>query len=117
MCGGGGRVNQERKLKVKIPAGIATGQRLRLSGEGEHGSPGGQQGDLYVVVQVQDHEFFERDGNDLHCEIPVNYTTLALGGEVMVPGLLDEEETVSVPAGPQPGAPFPIPGKGVAGVL
>ena len=98
-CGGAGRVNQERKLTVKIPAGIATGQRLRLFGEGEHGSPGGQQGDLYVVVQVQDHEFFERDGNDLHCEIPVNFTTLALGGEIVVPGLLDEEETAQRPGG------------------
>jgi len=101
---------------VKIPAGIATGQRLRLIGEGEGGTAGGQQGDLYVVVQVQDHEFFERDGNDLHCEIPVNFTTLALGGEVVVPGLLDEEETVAVPAGTQPSATFRIRGKGMPDV-
>ena len=67
-------------------------------------------------MQVQDHEFFERDGNDLHCEIPVNFTTLALGGEVVVPGLLDEEETLSVPAGTQPGATFRIRGKGMPDV-
>jgi molecular chaperone DnaJ len=115
-CGGAGRVNQERKLTVKIPAGIATGQRLRLFSEGEHGTAGGPQGDLYVVVQVQDHEFFERDGNDLHCEIPVNFTTLALGGEVVVPGLLEDEETVTVPPGTQSGATFRIRGKGMPDV-
>ena len=69
-----------------------------------------------MVVQVQDHEFFERDGNDLHCEIPVNFTTLALGGEVVVPGLLDEEETVTVPAGTQSGATFRVRGKGMPDV-
>jgi molecular chaperone DnaJ len=115
-CGGAGRITRERKLTAKIPAGIASGQRLRLNGEGEGGLAGGPPGDLYVVVQVQDHEFFERDGNDLHCEIPVNFTTLALGGEVVVPSLLDDEETLTVPAGTQSGAAFRIRGKGMPDV-
>jgi molecular chaperone DnaJ len=115
-CGGAGRITRERKLTAKIPAGIASGQRLRLNGEGEGGLAGGPPGDLYVVVQVQDHEFFERDGNDLLCEIPVNFTTLALGGEVVVPGLLDDEETLTVPAGTQSGATFRIRGKGMPDV-
>jgi molecular chaperone DnaJ len=115
-CGGAGRISRERKLTAKIPAGIASGQRLRLNGEGEAGVAGGPPGDLYVVVQVQDHDFFERDGNDLHCEIPVNFTTLALGGEVVVPGLLEEEETLTVPAGAQSGATFRIRGKGMPDV-
>jgi molecular chaperone DnaJ len=115
-CAGAGRITRERKLTAKIPAGIASGQRLRLNGEGEGGLAGGPPGDLYVVVQVQDHEFFERDGNDLHCEIPVNFTTLALGGEVVVPSLLDDEETLTVPAGTQSGAAFRIRGKGMPDV-
>jgi len=115
-CGGAGRVNHERKITVKIPAGIATGQRLRLSGEGESGAAGGPPGALYVVIQVQDHEFLQRDGNDLHCEIPVNFTTLALGGEVVVPGLLEEQQTVSVPPGTQSGATFRVRGKGMPDV-
>ena len=84
-CRGQGTVEHMRKLTVKIPAGIASGQRLRLSGEGEAGALGGPSGDLYVVIQVADHTFFQRDGNDLHCEVPVNFTTLALGGEIKVP--------------------------------
>ena len=73
------RVEQQRKLTVKIPAGIATGQRLRLSGEGEAGTLGGPAGDLYVVIFVREHEFFQRDGNNLHCTVPLAFTTLALG--------------------------------------
>ena len=115
-CHGAGRVTQDRKLTVKIPAGIATGQRLRLYGEGEHGAAGGPPGDLYVVISVQEHEFFQRDGNDLHCEIPVNFPTLALGGEVRVPGLLDGEQTVAVPAGSQSGTTFRLRGKGMPDV-
>ncbi len=81
-CHGEGRATKERKLTVKIPAGIATGQRLRLHGEGEHGVQGGPPGDLYVVIQVQDHAFFRRDGNDLLLRHPVHFPTLALGGEM-----------------------------------
>ena len=83
---------------MRIPAGIATGQRLRISGEGEAGVAGGPRGDLYVVIQVQEHPFFQRDGNDLHCEVPLNFTTVALGGDVEVP-TLDGHETFTVPAG------------------
>ena len=78
-CRGNGTIEQTRKLTVKIPAGIATGQRLRLAGEGEAGALGGPAGDLYVVIFVREHEFFQRDGNDLHCTVPLAFTTLALG--------------------------------------
>jgi molecular chaperone DnaJ len=115
-CHGAGRVNKERKLTVKIPAGIATGQRLRLAGEGEHGAAGGPAGDLYVVIQVQEHEFFRRDGNDLYCEIPVNFTTLALGGEITVPTVDGSTEKVTVPAGTEPAATFRLRGKGMPDV-
>jgi len=114
-CRGQGTTEQQRKLTVKIPPGIATGQRLRLTGEGEAGTQGGPAGDLYVVVHVRDHEFFQRDGNDLHCEIPISFTTLALGGEITVPGI-DGEETVRVPEGTQTGATFRLKGKGMPDV-
>jgi molecular chaperone DnaJ len=114
-CRGAGRIARERKLTVKIPAGIATGQQLRLSGEGEHGSAGGPTGDLYVVVHVQDHEFFHREGDDLYCELPMHYPTLALGGTVKVP-TLDGREELHVPAGTQPGARFRVRGKGMPNV-
>jgi molecular chaperone DnaJ len=100
---------------VKIPAGIATGQQLRLHGEGEHGSAGGPPGDLYVVIHVQEHAFFHREGDDLYCELPMGFPTLALGGEVKVP-TLDGREDLSIPAGTQPGARFRIRGKGMPNV-
>jgi len=115
-CAGSGRVLKERKLTVKIPPGIATGQRLRLQGEGEQGALGGPSGDLYVVVQVQEHEFFRRDGNDLQCEVPVNFTTLALGGEIAVPVLLGGQETMTVPAGTPSGTTLRLKGKGMPDV-
>jgi molecular chaperone DnaJ len=114
-CQGAGSVERQRKLTVKIPAGIATGQRLRLSGEGEAGTLGGPAGDLYVVVHVEEHEFFQRDGNDLHCEIPLNLTTLALGAEVTVPGI-DGEQMLKVPEGTQTGATFRLRGQGLPDV-
>jgi len=114
-CRGAGRIQKERKLTVRIPAGIATGQRLRISGEGEAGSGGGPRGDLYVVIQVQEHPFFQRDGNDLHCEVPLNFTTLALGGDVEVP-TLDGHDTFTVPSGTQTGTTFRIRGKGMPDV-
>jgi molecular chaperone DnaJ len=114
-CRGAGRIGRERKLTVKIPAGIATGQRLRLYAEGEHGSAGGPPGDLYVVVHVREHRFFQRDGDDLYCEMPITYPTLALGGRVKVP-TLDGEEELHVPAGTQAGARFRVRGKGMPNV-
>jgi molecular chaperone DnaJ len=114
-CRGAGRVARERKLTVKIPAGIATGQQLRLQGEGESGAGGGPPGHLYVVVHVQEHEFFRRDGDHLFCEIPVNVTTLALGGEILVP-TLDGPESVKVPDGTQTGTTLRLRGKGLPSV-
>ncbi len=114
-CRGAGRVGRERKLTVKIPAGIATGQRLRLYGEGEHGSAGGPAGDLYVVVHVQEHSFFQREGDDLYCEMPMSFPTLALGGTVKVPTLNGREE-LHIPGGTQAGARFKLRGKGMPNV-
>jgi len=114
-CHGAGRVAHERKITVKIPAGIATGQQLRLQNEGEAGTGGGPAGHLYVVVHVQDHDFFKRDGVNLFCEIPVNFTTLTLGGEITVP-TLDGDETVKVPEGTQTGTTMKLRGKGMPDV-
>jgi molecular chaperone DnaJ len=114
-CRGAGRVSRDRKITAKIPAGIATGQRLRLYSEGEHGTAGGPPGDLYVVVHVQEHKFFQRDGDDLYCELPVPFPTLALGGDVRVPTMVGDEE-LRVPAGTQPGARFKVRGKGMPNV-
>jgi molecular chaperone DnaJ len=114
-CRGAGRVTRERKITAKIPPGIATGQQLRLQGEGEAGTAGGPAGHLYVVVHVQEHEFFRRDGNNLFCEIPVNFTTVALGGEIQVP-TLDGVETVKVPDGTQTGTTLRLRAKGMPDV-
>jgi molecular chaperone DnaJ len=114
-CRGAGRITREKKLTVKIPAGIGTGQQLRLQGEGESGILGGPAGHLYVVVQVQEHEFFRRDGINLFCEIPVNFTTVALGGEIQVP-TLDGSESVKVPEGTQTGTTLRLRGKGMPDV-
>jgi molecular chaperone DnaJ len=114
-CHGAGRMTRERKLTVKIPAGIATGQRLRLHGEGEHGLAGGPPGDLYVVVHVQEHPFFQRDGDDLLCEASVNFPTLALGGSIQIP-TLDGDASLSIPAGTQSGARFRLRAKGLPNV-
>jgi molecular chaperone DnaJ len=114
-CRGAGRIQKERKLTVRIPPGIATGQRLRLGGEGEAGPSGGPAGDLYVVIHVQDHPFFQRDGNDLFCEIPLQYPTLALGGEIKIP-TLEGEEAFQVPEGTQSGATFTLRGRGMPDV-
>ena len=114
-CRGAGHVAKQRKIAVKIPAGIATGQQLRLQGEGEGGSAGGPAGNLYVVVHVQEHEFFRRDGNNLFCEIPVNFTTVALGGEIQVP-TLDGTDNVKVPEGTATGTTLRLRGKGMPDV-
>ena len=114
-CRGLGRVGRERKVTVKVPAGIANGQQLRLYGEGEHGTGGGPPGDLYVVIHVQEHSLFHREGDDLYCEIPITFPTLALGGTVHVP-TLKGQEPIDVPAGTQPGSRFRLRGKGMPNV-
>ena len=114
-CRGAGRLTRERKLTVKIPPGIATGQQLRLQHEGEAGTAGGPAGHLYVVVHVREHEFFRRDGNNLYCEVPVNFATMALGGEIQVPTLADPE-SVKIPEGTQTGTTLRLRGKGMPDV-
>ncbi len=111
-CRGRGRRERQRKLTVKVPAGIGSGQRLRLSGEGEHGEVGGPPGDLYVVVHVRDHEFFQREDDDLHCAVPVSYPTLVLGGTIEVPTLAGSE-TITVPRGTSTETRFRLRGKGL----
>jgi molecular chaperone DnaJ len=114
-CRGAGRLQKQRKITVRIPPGIATGQRLRLSGEGEAGPNGGPAGDLYVVVHVQEHAFFQREGNDLYCAIPLNFPTLALGGDIRIP-TLEGEESFTVPEGTQSGQTFRVRGRGMPDV-
>jgi molecular chaperone DnaJ len=111
-CHGNGHIARDRKITVKIPAGISSGQQLRLQGEGEAGTAGAPPGSLYVVIHVKEHEFFRRDGVHLFCEVSVNFTTLALGGEISVP-TLDGEEKVKVPEGTQTGTTLRLRAKGM----
>ncbi len=114
-CHGTGRVRQEKTLSVKIPAGVDTGDRIRLQDEGEVGQPGAPNGDLYVDVQVRPHPVFERDGDDLYCEIPIRFSQAALGASIAVP-TLDGEVEIKVPAETQTGKLFRLRGKGVRSV-
>ncbi|MEZ9626469.1 molecular chaperone DnaJ [Aliivibrio fischeri] len=114
-CHGEGRVHKTKTLNVKIPSGVDTGDRIRLSGEGEAGEHGAPAGDLYVQVHVKEHNIFERDGNNLYCEVPVSFTMAALGGEVEVP-TLDGRVSLKVPLETQTGRMFRMRGKGVKGV-
>ncbi len=114
-CRGHGHVARQRKLTVRIPAGIANGQRLRLYNEGEAGPGGGPAGDLYVVVHVQEHDVFRREGDDLYCRVPVTYPILALGGDIVVPTLSGTEK-VTVPEGTATGQVFRLRGKGMPSV-
>lgn len=114
-CHGAGRVKQHKTLSVKIPAGVDEGDRIRLSGEGEAGVNGGPTGDLYVQIHLKPHPVFQRDHDDLHCEMPVSFTTAALGGEIKVP-TLDGAAHLKIPAGSQTGKVFRLRGKGVKGV-
>ena len=111
-CGGAGRTKRYKTLAVKIPAGIDHGDRVRLAGEGEHGMAGGPPGDLYVVVQVRPHPVFERDGADLHCEMPISFGAAALGGEIEIP-TLDGHAKLKIPAETQTGQVFRLRGKGI----
>ncbi|MGD6804135.1 molecular chaperone DnaJ [Rossellomorea vietnamensis] len=114
-CGGNGKVQKRRKIHVKIPAGIDEGQQLRVSGQGEPGVNGGPPGDLYVVFHVRSHEFFERDGDDIYCEMPITFVQSAMGDEIEVPTLHGKVK-LKVPAGTQTGTKFRLRGKGVPNV-
>jgi molecular chaperone DnaJ len=114
-CSGAGRIKRQKTLSVKIPAGVDEGDRIRLSGEGESGANGGPAGDLYVVIQIRPHQVFQRDQNDLHCEMPVSFTTAALGGEIDIP-TLDGQAKLKIPAETQSGQVFRLRGKGIKGV-
>jgi len=111
-CRGAGRVEKERSLEIKIPAGVETGSRLRVTGEGEAGASGGQTGDLYVVIHVEEHELFERQGANLYSAAPVTFAQAALGAEIKVK-TLDGEEDLRIPAGTQTGTVFRIKSKGM----
>ncbi|HRF83569.1 MAG: molecular chaperone DnaJ [Proteobacteria bacterium] len=114
-CHGAGRIEDEKVLSVKIPAGVDSGDRIRLQGEGEAGPPGTPPGDLYVEVRVREHELFRRDGDDLHCEVPIRISQAALGDTVTVP-TLDGEAEIRIPAETQAGKVFRLRGKGVRSV-
>ena len=111
-CHGAGRVKKHKTLSVKIPAGVDEGDRIRLSGEGEAGVNGGPPGDLYVVVHLKQHDIFQRDGGNLHCEMPISFTTAALGGEIEIP-TLDGHAKMKIPPETQTGATFRLRGKGI----
>jgi len=111
-CYGQGRVHETKTLNVKVPAGVDTGDRIRLAGEGEAGINGGPSGDLYVQVQVKDHPIFTRDGANLYCEVPISFPTACLGGELEVP-TLDGKVKLKIPAETQTGKLFRLRGKGV----
>jgi molecular chaperone DnaJ len=112
-CRGQGRVEKERTIDLRIPPGVDTGTRLRVQGEGEPGPNGGPTGDLYVVLDVKEHQFFERRGADLYCTIPISIAQATLGAELQAPGLGGEEK-LKIPEGTQSGAVFRVRGKGLA---
>jgi molecular chaperone DnaJ len=114
VCHGEGRVVHEKTLELKIPAGVDNGSKLRISGEGDAGGKGGPAGDLYVVLNVLEHEFFERREHDLYCHVPINFAQAALGTQIGIPTLEGDEEKLSVPAGTQTGSTFRIKGRGVS---
>jgi molecular chaperone DnaJ len=112
-CSGSGRVTRERTLSVNIPAGVEDGTRIRLAGEGEAGVRGGPAGDLYIFLSITSHQFFQRDGADLHCRVPVSMVTAALGGAFDVPTIDGGKTKVKVPEGTQSGRRFRLQGKGM----
>ncbi len=114
-CHGQGRIKKNKTLEVKIPAGINEGMRIRSSGNGEPGPNGGPNGDLYIEIRIKQHEIFERDGDDLHCTVPVGLTSAALGGTIEVPTLGSKAE-IDLPEGTQHGKTFRLRGKGIKGV-
>jgi molecular chaperone DnaJ len=114
-CSGAGRVKHQKTLQVRIPSGVDEGDRVRLTGEGELGVNGGPPGDLYVQVHIKPHPVFQRDHDDLHCEMPVSFTTAALGGDIEIP-TLEGTARIRVPAESQSGKTFRLRGKGIKGV-
>lgn len=112
-CHGAGRVEKEKSLEIKIPAGVETGSRLRITGEGEAGANGGQTGDLYVVIHVAEHEMFERQGSNLYVAHPITFAQAALGAEIKVKTLDGKEEDLKIPAGTQTGTVFRIKNQGM----
>lgn len=114
-CSGTGKVKKRKKIQVKVPAGIDDGQQLRVSGQGEPGINGGPAGDLYVVFRVRTHEFFEREGDDIYCEMPITFAQAALGDEIEVPTLHGKVK-LKIPAGTQTATHFRLKGKGIANV-
>ncbi|MGA8391013.1 MAG: molecular chaperone DnaJ [Burkholderiaceae bacterium] len=114
-CHGQGRIKKQKTLEVKIPAGIDDGMRIRSTGNGEPGTNGGPPGDLYIEIRMKKHDIFERDGDDLHCQVPLSFTTAALGGEIEVPTLAGKA-AIDIPEGTQAGKQFRLRGKGIKGV-
>jgi molecular chaperone DnaJ len=114
-CGGAGRIKRNKTLEVKIPAGIDDGMRIRSTGNGEPGTNGGPPGDLYVEIHIKPHQVFQREGDDLHCTMPISFTKAALGGEIEVP-TLSGKVSFTVPEGTQTGKTFRLKGKGIKGV-
>jgi molecular chaperone DnaJ len=112
-CSGAGRVTRERTLSVNIPAGVEDGTRIRLGGEGEAGVRGGPAGDLYIFLSLSAHPFFQREGADLHCRVPISMVAAALGGEIEVPTIKGDDARVKVPEGTQSGRRFRLQGKGM----
>jgi molecular chaperone DnaJ len=112
-CGGEGQIARERKLQIKIPPGVDTGNQLRMTGEGEAGAAGGPPGDLYVVVRVHEHAFFKRDGSDLFCEVPINMAQAALGTHIELPTLDGGQTRLNIPEGTQSGTSFRVRNQGV----
>ena len=115
-CHGRGKIKKQKTLEIKIPAGIDDGMRIRSSGNGEPSPNGGPPGDLYIEIRIRKHDVFQRDGDDLHCMVPVSFTRAALGGEIEVPTLLHGKATITIPEGTQSGKQFRLRGKGVKGV-
>jgi molecular chaperone DnaJ len=112
-CGGAGRVEKDRSLSVNIPAGVETGTRIRLGGEGEAGLRGGPTGDLYIFIEVEDHTLFQRESQHLFCRVPVSVTSAALGGDIEVPTIDGGRSRVKIPAGSQAGKQMRLRGKGM----
>jgi len=115
-CSGSGRQHRERSLSVNIPAGVETGTRIRLAGEGEAGLRGGPSGDLYIFIEVAEHAIFDREGPNIYCRIPVSMTTAALGGEIEVPTIDGGKSRVKIPAGSQASTQMRLKSKGMPGL-